>query len=336
MKRIPLVLIAGFLGAGKTTFLQALLESLEQRGIPSSVIVNDFENADVDATRLRASTASLIEIISGACVCCSSLTEFIHKLGSIEIPHRGVLLIEANGASDFMSLIAAITAHKEAGRFTSPLQVTMIDARRWQNRLVHNQLEREQVLTSTHWKLTHDEETSPQRLALVREKIAQLTPRGIETDAESFAKYLSILRAGFAVTPTHENDPENDGFFDDELAEPHTHHHHAERAFTSMQLTLPSSIRHTKLEHVLENLPDSVLRVKGVCRLDHCPLFFSFQHVRPENETWLLPMHASDLQPMAVVIGVNLPEPEIRDLFGTLGESLTPEDVYQGALQALA
>lgn len=335
MKRTPLVLIAGFLGAGKTTFLQALLKSLEQRGIPASVIVNDFENADADATRLRASTSSLIEIISGACVCCSSLTEFMQKLNSIEIPDRGVLLVEANGASDFMSLIAAITASKETRRFMSPLQITLVDARRWQNRLIHNQLEREQVLTSTHWKLTHDEEMSPQRLALVREKISQLTPRGIETDADRFAKYLSILRSGFASTPAHENDPD-EGFFDDELAEPHSHHHHAERAFTSMQLLLPPSVKHTELERVLENLPDSVLRVKGICRLDHCPLFFSFQHVRPENETWLLPMQASDLQPMAVIIGVNLPDAEIRELFGTLKESLLTDDVYQDALQALA
>ena len=45
----PLILIAGFLGAGKTTLLRALLPRLGARGLRPHVILNDYENADVDA-----------------------------------------------------------------------------------------------------------------------------------------------------------------------------------------------------------------------------------------------------------------------------------------------
>jgi predicted alpha/beta-fold hydrolase len=43
MKKIPLVLVAGFLGSGKTTFLQALMRELKEKGVGFSVVVNDFE-----------------------------------------------------------------------------------------------------------------------------------------------------------------------------------------------------------------------------------------------------------------------------------------------------
>ena len=151
MRRIPLVLIAGFLGAGKTTFLRALME---ERGIGFSVVVNDFENAEVDATRLRSFDAE-VQPINGSCVCCSSLDEFMQTLGGIEVPPGGVLLVEVNGASDLMSLIAAITVRYECRRFTSPLQITMIDAQRWQQRGEHSELQHEQAQTSTHYMITH-------------------------------------------------------------------------------------------------------------------------------------------------------------------------------------
>ncbi|MEM9017829.1 MAG: GTP-binding protein, partial [Verrucomicrobiota bacterium] len=45
----PLLFITGFLGAGKTTFLRALLEELHGLNLTADVILNDYENADIDA-----------------------------------------------------------------------------------------------------------------------------------------------------------------------------------------------------------------------------------------------------------------------------------------------
>lgn len=49
----PLILVVGFLGAGKTTFLRELLPLLEARGLEPFVIINDYANAKVDASSLR-------------------------------------------------------------------------------------------------------------------------------------------------------------------------------------------------------------------------------------------------------------------------------------------
>lgn len=315
MKRIPLILVAGFLGAGKTTFLQALMRELTEKGVGFSVVVNDFENAEVDAARLRALGAE-VQAISGSCVCCSSLNEFLLMLRDIEVPEDGVLLVEANGASDQISLIAAVTMRGECRRFLSPLQVTMVDARRWQKRNEQNVLETEQVLTSNHWFLTHQSGAGAGRFAEVREAIRLLAPRAVETTVEDFVRYVRLVRSG-------------GGFFGQDvqgeeerrrLAEGHAHDHEDERAFTSMRVELPFVVERKELERVLESLPESVIRVKGLCRLAEIPqISMSFQHVRPEGETWFLPLlDVLGVVPSGVVIGVGMPVGAIAEKFEAL------------------
>jgi G3E family GTPase len=319
MSRIPIVLIAGFLGAGKTTFLHALMGALKQRKVGFSVVVNDFENAEIDAARLRDLDVE-VQSINGSCVCCSSLNDFMLTLGTIDLPRGGVLLVEANGASDFITLISAITLRGECRRFTSPIQVAMIDSVRWQKRRKHNKLEQEQVKTATHWMLTHTEGVKNPRLAGIRAALKMLTPRGIETSVDAFADFLR-LQAATARFATDE--APKAALFETAAAEPahdHLHHHNDELAFTSMRVPVPFVVQRQDLERVLRHLPDEVLRVKGLCRLAELPQIpFSFQHVRPEGETWFLPMiGALGVIPSGLVIGVGLPATLIQNAFEAL------------------
>jgi len=327
MKKIPLVLVAGFLGSGKTTFLQALMRELKEKGVGFSVVVNDFENAEVDAARLRALGAE-VQAISGSCVCCSSLNEFLLTLRDIQVPEDGVLLVEANGASDQIALIAAVTMRGECRRFMSPLQVTMVDARRWQRRNQQNELESEQVLTSTHWFLTHQSGDGAGRFAEVREAVRRLAPRAVETGVEDFARYVRLVRSGggFFGQEAQENEDRK------RLAEGHAHHHNQERAFTSMRVELPFVVKRKELERVLKSLPESVIRVKGLCRLAEIPQIpMSFQHVRPEAETWCLPLlNVLGVLPSGVVIGVGMPVAEIASAFEKLPSAELDEDSSVG------
>lgn len=339
MKKIPLVLIAGFLGAGKTTFLQELLEVLKRRGVPASVIINDFENAEVDAARLRENAATVVETVSGACVCCSSLEEFIGKLADIQVPEKGVLLVEANGASDYISLIAALTARAETQRFTSPLQITMIDASRWQQRHLYNKLESDQIRTSTHWRLSHTGKVAGQRVQCVREQVRQITPNAVESDVESFAQYLSLLRTFSKMPePAQSSGLSREFRIGDQQTDSHhhVHHHNDELAFTSMAVPLPDVVTPKDLKRILDGLPESVLRVKGICRLVNYPgVAFSIQHLRPEVETWCQPVGELTIEPTCIIIGVGMPVREIRSRFMSLRSAGQKDELYRDALNAL-
>ena len=66
---IPITIISGFLGAGKTTYLQHILNcrNTNERIL---IIENDFGETSLDAKQLSTSGATVREVTSG-CICCS-------------------------------------------------------------------------------------------------------------------------------------------------------------------------------------------------------------------------------------------------------------------------
>src|SRR5688572_19186253 len=101
---MPLVLLAGFLGAGKTRFLTDVIPLLHGQGVRVRVVLNDFENALIDASRL-AELDALVTPLDGACVCCTSLRELLDTLHAVPPDPGSMLIIEANGATEAQELL---------------------------------------------------------------------------------------------------------------------------------------------------------------------------------------------------------------------------------------
>ncbi len=97
--RIPLTVIGGFLGSGKTTLINRLLAGGHGRKL--TVLVNDFGRINVDARLVRARGADTVELANG-CACCaigdSLLGTLLDVLERPEPPQH--LLIEASGVAD--------------------------------------------------------------------------------------------------------------------------------------------------------------------------------------------------------------------------------------------
>ncbi|MGP7812245.1 GTP-binding protein [Glutamicibacter soli] len=64
---VPLTLLGGYLGAGKTTLVNDLLEQSAQR---IAVLVNDFGAVNIDAKLIRTARSDSVELANG-CLCCS-------------------------------------------------------------------------------------------------------------------------------------------------------------------------------------------------------------------------------------------------------------------------
>ena len=76
---IPLTVIGGFLGAGKTTFLNRLLAQATARYV---VLVNDFGEINVDAGLIARHDGATMSLTNG-CVCCSIGSGFLETLGKV-------------------------------------------------------------------------------------------------------------------------------------------------------------------------------------------------------------------------------------------------------------
>lgn len=94
----PVTVIGGFLGAGKTTFLNRLLTATTSR---YAVLVNDFGEINVDASLIERHDGTTMSLTNG-CVCCSIGSGFLETLGGLldsgERFER--ILIEASGVGD--------------------------------------------------------------------------------------------------------------------------------------------------------------------------------------------------------------------------------------------
>ncbi len=166
-----IVVLVGFLGAGKTTLLRKLLEQLLKDKWDTKVILNDYENATLDAQRFQdLIESSQIEGMSGSCICCSGLAELRSSLNETKPRERGITLIEANGTTDACSLMEFMGVGLKE-HFMPPVQISVVDAKLWQKRGEHNDLEKKQIQVSSLIVLSHLDGVSNERLNEVREDI---------------------------------------------------------------------------------------------------------------------------------------------------------------------
>ena len=91
-------LVTGFLGAGKTSFIQSYADWLRRQGTSFAVVENDFGAVGVDAAALKAECGDVFEV-SGGCICCSltpNFTELLHSLCG----HYERIIVEPSGVFD--------------------------------------------------------------------------------------------------------------------------------------------------------------------------------------------------------------------------------------------
>ena len=99
---VPLYLINGSLGAGKTSVLEYLLRQPEFAG--SRVIENEYANENVDGYRLEG-LAELVTTLAGDCVCCSSKHALTRMLLDFCQSSPAPVFIEATGVARTMNLV---------------------------------------------------------------------------------------------------------------------------------------------------------------------------------------------------------------------------------------
>ena len=80
---IPVSVIGGYLGAGKTTLVNHLLRNANGRKL--AILVNEFGELPIDADLIEADDGDMISI-AGGCICCSYGSDLVGAL--MELPER--------------------------------------------------------------------------------------------------------------------------------------------------------------------------------------------------------------------------------------------------------
>jgi G3E family GTPase len=96
---VPILLVTGFLGAGKTTLVNHVLATAEGRRI--AAVVNDFGAINIDAELIAGASDGVVSLANG-CICCSLEGDLLRTLASIlrRTPRPDAILIETSGVAD--------------------------------------------------------------------------------------------------------------------------------------------------------------------------------------------------------------------------------------------
>ncbi|MEF2554121.1 GTP-binding protein [Aurantimonas sp. A2-1-M11] len=137
MNRLPVTVLSGFLGAGKT-LLNHVLGNRE--GIRVAVIVNDMSEVNIDAALLRDGGADLsrtqetLAEMTNGCICCTLRDDLLAEVRRLAAEQRfDALLIESSGISEPLPVAATSEFRDEAGFSLSDVarldtMVTVVDA----------------------------------------------------------------------------------------------------------------------------------------------------------------------------------------------------------------
>lgn len=113
--RIPVTIITGFLGSGKTTFLNHLLKKYDNTRF--AIIENEFGELGVDGNLLFQDNIPIYELVNG-CICCSLSTDFYNALQLIDEKHADIdhLLVETTGIADPSQIVDLFISNNEIQR----------------------------------------------------------------------------------------------------------------------------------------------------------------------------------------------------------------------------
>lgn len=104
---VPVILVTGFLGAGKTTLINHLLTANGGRRL--AAVVNDFGAINIDADLIAENADGVVSLANG-CICCSLQGDLLRTLSSLlrrEPPPEGIV-IETSGVSDPAEVVRSL------------------------------------------------------------------------------------------------------------------------------------------------------------------------------------------------------------------------------------
>ena len=270
---IPLTILGGFLGAGKTTALNRLLQAATGR---VGVLVNDFGAINVDAALIAAAGGDVVQLTNG-CVCCAIGPDLSDSLARLVALAPDRIVVEASGVADPWRLaqvarlqpgiaLDAVLVLADATSFTTHL------ADPWLADTLARQVQRADLVALSKCDLASAADRAATRAAL-----RCLRPAVRLTElADGMLPGLLMLGAApasrlAADTPGH--------------------------GFRSWHWADPPPLDGGALRLVLAALPESVLRAKGLCPVgpDAQPHLLQLAGARWTLTPWAGPVAAPGL-----------------------------------------
>ncbi|MGX9354513.1 cobalamin biosynthesis protein CobW [Roseobacteraceae bacterium S113] len=317
LAKLPVTVITGFLGSGKTTLVSQLIQN--PGGKRLAVVVNEFGDVGVDGDILKSCAIpdcpaeNIMELANG-CICCTVADDFIPTIEALMAlePRPEHILIETSGlalpkpllkAFDWPDIRSKITvdgvialADAEAvaaGRFAT--DVAAVDAQREADDSIDHETPlsevfEDQIMCADIILLTKPDLAGPEGVAKAREVIQAELPRSLpivevaegQIDPRVILGLEAAAEDDLDARPSHHEDHHH--HHDDDHDDDHDHHHHHDHShddFDSIIVDIPELSDPAELVARIEELArvHNILRVKGYASVAGKPMRLLVQAV---------------------------------------------------------
>jgi len=282
---INVYIVSGFLGAGKTTFIQKLLK--EKKFNKVMLLENEFGEVGVDSAFFDSSLK--IREINNGCICCSLQGDFEDALEEIENMGVTDLLIEPSGVGKLSEIINVIRRDDD---FRIVSHICIVDVKTC--RKYHQNFKEyfdDQVKSANAIILSHtdvaDGETIQNAVCIAKELNPEAQIVSEPVGNYSIEELLDIIVSGGDLLPEikeDEHDHEHhhhDHEHHHEHHHDHEHHHHHDdddddEPFRNMILHPKHHYSEEELAKALSDIPEDIIRIKGYVFGTEGMLYFNY------------------------------------------------------------
>jgi G3E family GTPase len=347
VSRIPVTLVTGFLGAGKTTLINAALRA--PKLAKTLVVVNEFGEVGLDQ-KLFARSSDAVVVLENGCLCCTVKSDLVGTLNQVfharqagEIPHFDNVVIETSGLAEPGPVLQAFLSEPTLeGLYRVASVLTLVDAVNWKATAeAHDEWVR-QIALADQIRIgkidlvsgDRDEAEAALRAELRRlnpsagiglvdwastEVATLLTSKGFDA-ADPKADPRPWLKAHVHADPDHAHDATCGHDHHDPFV-PHLHGKAVESFVLTREAPLSRDELQFLLDGVAQNLGSGLLRVKGLINVVEEPgrpaVIQGVQHLL-HTMSWLDQWPDDDHRTQIVFITQGIPRANLKDVIDLL------------------
>lgn len=276
--RIPITIITGFAGSGKTTLILKLLPQLRAKnpGYKLALIKNEIGDVAVDTELAAAAEMSGSKELLGDCICCTNIGQIEESLELLDREnHPDRIIIETSGSAEPLKLVLEVNRiAKATGRHELDGIVSVIDAENWSGYATTSFTAKLQAKQTDLIVINKWESLSERDLDLFLDKLGDLDVETPQTKSDKGWISHEIL-FGFDQKMARDWLKEDMHVHGDGCGHGEGEHHSSEVECLSVTLTSKdkeAGLDLSKLEQMLRAAPkDEVYRIKAVLYASSSP-----------------------------------------------------------------
>jgi G3E family GTPase len=326
---IPVSVLTGFLGSGKTTMLRYLLRQPEFSR--TAVIINEFGEVGLDHELVEASEDSFIELQTG-CLCCKVRTDLAQTLQDL-LRRRDEgrcapfdrIVIETSGLADPAPILQTLmTDTNIAGRLVLGGVVTTVDAVNGAETLEREGISQKQVAVADRIVLTKLDLAGPAKPVLLR-RLEEFNAGAPVLIADHGRIDSLVFNSGLYDPQTKSTDVKA-WLAEEAHGHSHTRHDADIKAYAIVRQEPIQAVALTLfLEALAEHCGDDILRLKGIVNILESPnrpaAIHGVQHVF-HAPAWLDRWPSDDRSSRIVFITRRVPQRWVEVLLEAIGEEV--------------